>query len=217
MFITRPPEAFSSSPALCTVRTKNSAGRFDLLTQWFAQERRINALLGDRWYPSQSLRGIMLRYLTTLDYSGLPDPNYPHVNFVSLNSWEVRQFWLVLVVLLVVFALFRVYRSADDSGAYSLFFCFLLIVEANVQKLAYVTLLWPILYAGIVMADRTALRSSRWLLTGATAVATLQPLVPGATSQRLMQVLGIDFLGVLIPLTLALLASKVSFKSGAVH
>src|SRR5262245_19034763 len=27
MLITRPPEAFSSSPALCTVRTKNSAGR----------------------------------------------------------------------------------------------------------------------------------------------------------------------------------------------
>jgi hypothetical protein len=113
--------------------------------------------------------------------------------------------------------LFRVYRSADDISAYSLFFCFLLIVEANVQKLAFVTLLWPILYAGIVMADRTAPRSSCWLLTGATAVATLQPLVPGATSQRLMQVLGIDFLGALIPLTVALLASMVSFKSGAVH
>ena len=189
----------------------------DLLTQWFVQERRINALLGDRWYPSQSLRGAMLRYLTTMDYSRLPDQNYPHVNFISLNSWEVRQFWLVMAVLLGLFALFQVYRSADDGGAYSLFFCFLLIVEANVHKLAYATLLWPILYAGIVMADRSAPRSSRWLLTGATAVAILQPLVPGATSQRLMQALGIDFLGVLIPLTVAFLASNVSFRSGAVH
>jgi len=190
---------------------------FDLLTQWFVQERRINALLGDRWYPSQSMRGILLRYFTVMDYSGLPDQNYPRVNFVSLNSWEVRQSWLVMAVLLGLFALFQVYRSADESSAYSLFFFFLLIVEANVHKIAYATLLWPILYAGIVMADRSAPRSSRWLLTGATAVAILQRLVPGATSQRLMQALGIDFLGVLIPLTAAFLASNVSFRSGAVH
>ena len=186
---------------------------FELLAQWFTQERTINALLGDRWYPSQSLRGVMLRYWTATDYSGLPDQNYPHVNFVSWNSWEVRQFWLVLAVLLGLFALVQVYRSANDCIAYSLFFCFLLIVEPNVQKLTYTTLLWPILYAGVLMAERGVSRSWRWLLTGALAVAVLQPLVPGAASQRLMQVLGIDFLGVLVPLTVALLACN-SCNSG---
>jgi len=65
---------------------------FHLLTQWFLQEQRINALLGDRWYPSQSLRGVLLRYFTCMDHWGLPDQNYPHVNLVSLSSWEVRQF-----------------------------------------------------------------------------------------------------------------------------
>jgi len=193
--------AFTAAPALW-LGWGNFVG---LLTQWFAQERTINALLGDRWYPSQSLRGVMLRYLTAMDYSGLPDLNYPHVNFISLGSWEVRQLWLVLAVLLGVFALVQVRRSANDSIAYCLFFCFLLIVEPNVQKLAYTALLWPILYAGVVMANRSAPRSSCWLLTGAAAVAVLQPLIPGAATQRLMQVLGIDFFGVLVPLTVALL------------
>jgi len=159
----------------------------------------------------------MLRYWTAMDYSGLPDQNYPHVNFVSWNSWEVRQFWLVLAVLLGLFALVQVYRSANDCIAYSLFFCFLLIVEPNVQKLTYTTLLWPILYAGVLMAERGVSRSWRWLLTGALAVAVLQPLVPGAASQRLMQVLGIDFLGVLVPLTVALLACDVSSLSATVR
>lgn len=179
---------------------------FHLLKQWFLQEQRINALLGDRWYPSQSLRGVMLRYLTQMDYSGLPDQNYRHVNFVSLPSWEVRQFWLLLAIVLGLLALVWVYRCAHDGAAYSVFFCSLLIIEPNVQRLAYATLLWPILYAGIVMTDQRAPRFTRWLLMGAAAVAVVEPLVPGAASQRLAQVLGIDFLGVLVPLTVVLLA-----------
>ena len=179
-----------------------------LLKQWFLQEQRINALLGDRWYPSQSLRGVMLRYLTQMDYSGLPDQNYRHINLVSLPSWEVRQFWLVLAIVLGLLALVWVYRCGHDAAAYSIFFCSLLIIEPNVARLAYTGLLWPILYAGIVITDQTAPRFSKWLLMGAAAVAVVEPLVPGATSQRLAQVLGIDFFGVLLPLTVAILAQS---------
>jgi len=177
-----------------------------LLKQWFLQEQRINALLGDRWYPSQSLRGVMLRYLTQVDYSGLPDQNYQHVNFVSLPSWEVRQFWLLLAIVLGLLALVWVYRCTHDGAAYSIFFCSLLIIQPNVRGTIYVALLWPVLYAGVVLTDPKAPRFTRWLLMGAAAVAVLEPLVPGATSQRLAQVLGLDFFGVLIPLTVVLLA-----------
>ena len=179
---------------------------FHLLKQWFLQEQRINALLGDRWYPSQSLRGVMLRYLTRIDYSGLPDQNYRHVNLVSLPSWEVRQFWLTLAIILGLLALGWAYRCASDGAAYSIFFCSLLIIEPNVQRLAFVALLWPALYAGIVMTDQKAPRFARWVLLGAAALAVLEPMVPGAASQRLAQVLGIDFFGVLVPLTIALLS-----------
>jgi hypothetical protein len=179
---------------------------FHLLKQWFLQEQRINALLGDRWYPSQSLRGVMLRYLTRMDYSGLPDQNYRHVNLVPLPSWEVRQFWLTLAIILGLLALVWAYRCASDGAAYSIFFCSLLIIQPNVRGTIYVALLWPALYAGVVLTDPKAPRFARWVLMAAAALAVLKPLVPGATSQRLAQVLGIDFFGVLVPLTIVLLS-----------
>jgi hypothetical protein len=98
---------------------------------------------------------------------------------------------------------FWVYRCASEGAAHSIFFCSLLIIEPNVQRIAYVALLWPVLYAGIVMTDQKAPQSMRWVLMGAATVAVLEPLVPGAASQRLAQVLGIDFFGVLVPLTIA--------------
>jgi hypothetical protein len=179
---------------------------FHLLKQWFLQEQRINALLGDRWYPSQSLRGVMLRYLTRMDYSGLPDQSYRHVNFVTLPSWEVRQFWLTLAIILGLLALLWAHRCASDGAAHSIFFCSLLIIQPNVRGTIYVALLWPALYAGVVLTDPKAPRFARWVLMGAAALAVLTPLVPGAASQRLAQVLGVDFFGVLVPLTIVHLA-----------
>jgi len=187
---------------------------FHLLKQWFLQEQRINALLGERWYPSQSLRGVMLRYFTRMDYSGLPDQNYRHVNLASLPSWEVRQFWLVLAIVLGVMMLVWAYRNASDASAYSMFFCLLLIVQPNVHRTMYVALLWPVLYAGIVLTDHKTPWLARWALLTAAAVAVLEPLVPGAASQRLAQVLGIDFLGVLLPLTVVHLACS-SLRTGS--
>jgi hypothetical protein len=179
---------------------------FHLLVQWFLQERRINALLGDRWYPSHSLRGVMLRYLTRMDYSGLPDQNYRHVNLVSLPSWEVRQFWLILTIALGLLALLWAYKCASEGAAYSIFFCSLLFIQPNVWVTMYVALLWPALYAGVVLTDPKTPRFARWVLRGAATVAFFKPLVPGAASQRLAQVLGIDFFGVLVPLTIVHLA-----------
>ncbi|PYV20226.1 MAG: hypothetical protein DMG27_23550 [Acidobacteria bacterium] len=139
-----------------------------------------------------------------MDYSGLPDPNYRRVNLVSWPSIDVRHLWLLLAVLLVLFSMALVYRCVDDAAAYSIFFCFLLIVQPNVHPIIYVTLLWPALFAGIVITDQRCPRFVRWVLKGAAAVAVLVPLVPGASFQRLAQVLGVDFLGVLLPITLAL-------------
>ena len=179
-----------------------------LFEEWYFQELKINALLGDRWYPSQSLRGVMLRYLTCMNYSGLPDQNYRHVNFLSLPSWEVRQFWLALAIALGALALVWAWRCASDCAAHSIFFCTLLILEPNVQHLAYTAMLWPVLCSGVVLMDPRTPQSSKWILRGSAAIAVLQPLIPGAATQRLFQVLGIDFFGVLVPLTLALLISS---------
>ncbi len=179
---------------------------FHLLSQWYAQEKRINALLGDRWYPSQSLRGVMLRYLTRMNYSGLPDTHYRLVNLVSWPSVDVRLAWLVLALLLGLVSLILAGRCRDEAAAYSVFFCFLLVIQPNVAVSIYVTLLWPALVAGGVMADRAAPRTARWLFAIAAVSAALIPLPPGSELQRLEQVLGADFFAVLLPLTIALVA-----------
>ncbi|MGE5327683.1 MAG: glycosyltransferase family 87 protein [Deltaproteobacteria bacterium] len=178
---------------------------FDLFRQWFLQEQRINALLGDRWYPSQSLRGVMLRFLTQMDYAGLPDRNYRHVNFVSLSSTEVRYFWLASAIALGVLALVWVYRCKEDGAAYSIFFCSLMIIEPNVAHLAYTVLLWPFLYAGLAFTDPKAPPWARRLIGLGATLAVVAPLVPGSAAQRLAQVLGVDFFSVLIPVTVGVL------------
>jgi hypothetical protein len=178
-----------------------------LLAEWFFQERRLNVPGGDLWfwYPSQSLHGVMLRYLSVIDYSRVPDHNYRVINFVSLTPATLEAVWLSLAVALFLFSLVWSYRCADEAAVYSNAFCFLVIIEPNAHRLVYVTLLWPALHAGWVLTNRSASPLVRRILLVAVAFAVLMPLVPGAASQRLAQVLGVDFFGVLIPLTVGLL------------
>lgn len=175
-----------------------------LLEKWYAQEKHINAVLGDRWYPSQSLRGVMLRLFTHMNYSGLPDSNYRLVNFVSWPSFDIRYAWLAIAILLGLASMFLVWQCRDNAVAYAIFFCFLLIIQPNVAVQIYITLLWPALVAGKLLAERAMPRGAR-LLTGlAAAFAVAVPLLPGSATQRLLQVLGLHFFLVLLPLTLAI-------------
>jgi len=189
---------------------------FHLLAEWLSQERRLNVAGGDLWfwYPSQSLHGVMLRYLTVIDYSRVPDRHYRLINFASMAPTRLEELWVLLAVALFLFSLVWTYRCADEASAYSIAFCFLLIIEPNVHRVVYVTLLWPALQAGIVVNNRAAPPLARRILLVAVAFAVLVPLVPGSASQRLAQVLGVDFFAVLIPLTVGLLICSKSVYSG---
>jgi len=112
----------------------------------------------------------------------------------------------MLAITLGLLALLWAYRCGSDSAACSIFFCALLIIQPNVRGTVYVALLWPALYAGVVLTDPKAPQFARWVLIGAAALAVLEPLVPGAAWQRIAQVLGVDFFGVLVPLTTVHLA-----------
>ncbi len=74
-------------------------GNIALLRQWTAQEWGTGSLGQQAWFPSQSLGGVLQRYLTAMDYSNWPDPNYPHVNFVAMDPRIVRSLWMVLTVI----------------------------------------------------------------------------------------------------------------------
>jgi hypothetical protein len=186
-------------------------GNTDLLAQWTAQELSTQTSQSEIWFPSQSLRGVMMRYLTVLDYSQMPDSNYRLVHVAALDPAVVRALWAVLAACayFAVLAITSLYHRKVPFGVTeALAFATLVLLQPFSQKYTLVVLLWPAIVAGR-LAER-----SRWnvLLYGATALALFQPIVQGAAAQRLLQVLGMDFATTAL-LTLFLLAS-ILFSAG---
>ena len=131
-----------------------------------------------------------MRYLTVIDYSQVPDANYPQVNVASLNASSVRLIWMVLAGAAYVGFLFLANQTKSAGRLeVALAFCLLAILEPFTQKYALIVLLWPALAAVDLMKDQRV-RIFVWI---AAVLALVQPLAPGASAQRLLQVLGLDF------------------------
>jgi hypothetical protein len=162
-----------------------------LLGQWFSQESHTQLGESEIWFPNQSLRGVMMRYLTVIDYSQVPDSNYAQVNIASLNPATVRLAWMIIAGC--VYAAFLILahrrRRSDGWNDHALAFCLLAILEPFTQKYALAVLLWPTITAAGLMKDARL----RILIYGATVLSLIQPLTPGSNAQRLLQVLGLDF------------------------
>lgn len=186
------------------------AENLDLLGQWFNQEFRTQLGESEIWFPNQSLRGVLMRYLTVIDYVSLPDPNYVQVNVVAMDSAMVRLLWILLAAGLYVGFLVLVHRRRDPDAwlDHALAFCLLALLQPFTQKYALVVLLWPAILAAGLM-EKTV---HRILIISAAALVVIQPLVPGATAQRLLQVLGMDFAAVLL-LTIVMALSASSNRS----
>lgn len=60
-------------------------GNATLLRQWASQEFQTQLGAAEVWFPSQSLRGVLMRYLVEIDYAKLPDPNYHNVNLLAFD------------------------------------------------------------------------------------------------------------------------------------
>ncbi len=166
-------------------------GNLQLLGQWFKQEFHTQMSENEIWFPNQSLRGVLMRYLTTVDYSQVPDANYPQINIANVSSTTVRLIWIVIAgILYAGFLVMQIRRRVDNRFLdIGLAFCLVALLEPFTQKYALALLLWPALAAVGLMARRR----TRILIYGATTLALIQPLAPGASTQRLLQVLGLDF------------------------
>jgi hypothetical protein len=167
-------------------------GNLNLLAQWARQEFSTQTGQAEIWFPSQSLRGVLMRYLTVIDYTQVPDSNYPLVHIAEFDPNAVRLLWMVLAGIAYCGLLFIAARK--EVRPYGLIeglaFAMLVLLEPFSQKYALVVLLWPAIVAARVAGKSKA----RGLLYVAIAVAFIQPLVNGAAAQRLEQVLGFDFL-----------------------
>ena len=168
------------------------ANNLDLLAQWARQEFSTQTGQAEIWFPSQSLRGVLMRYLTVIDYSLVPDSNYPLVHIASVSPVIVRAVWIALAAALYA-GLLVIAASRKDvmfGLMESLAFTALVLLQPFSQKYTLVVLLWPAMVAGRLVGKSRA----QALLFGATALALVQPLISGAAGQRLLQVLGFDFL-----------------------
>ena len=193
-------------------------GTIDLLGQWTRQEVSTQAGATQFWYPSQSLRGILMRYLTVIDYSvvpeseyprylesigypSVPDTNYVLVDIADLDPFFVRMLWLILAGTAygALLMLANKRRNSDGWASHGVAFCALVLLQPFTQKYALAVLLWPALVAGVVMAKRVA--APAWVriaVYSATTLVALQPFLSGSPLQRDLQVVGLDFLATCI-------------------
>jgi len=150
--------------------------------------------LGEAWFPNQSLRGVLMRYFTVIDYSRVPDSNYPQVNIAALDPANVLMVWATISATLYVGLLFVANRGKEVNGwlDHALAFCLVALLEPFTQKYVMAVLLCPALAAGFLIT-RSVKPALRILIYTATLLALVQPLIPGSNAQRLMQVLGMDF------------------------
>src|SRR5688572_20097470 len=164
----------------------------DLLARWARQEFSTQTGQAEIWFPSQSLRGVMMRYLTVIDYSQVPDSNYPLVHVAAITPVTVRAVWTALAGAL--YAALLIIVSQRKNGMFGLMealaFTGLVLLQPFSQKYTLGVLLWPAMVAGRIVGKSRA----RGLLYAATALALVQPFMYGAPAQRLLQVLGFDFL-----------------------
>jgi hypothetical protein len=167
------------------------SGNLNLLGQWFTQEAGIQAGDSEIWFPNQSLRGVLMRYLTFVDYSRVPDSNYALVNIAAVSPAVIRSLWMALAAAIYAAFLFIANRRRESNGwlDHGLAFCLLALLQPFTQKYALAVLLWPAVAAAGLL-DR---QPARVLIYCATIWALIQPLMPGAGAQRLLQVLGADF------------------------
>ncbi len=187
-------------------------GNLNLLGQWFSQEWQTQLGSSEVWFPNQSLRGVLMRYLTVIDYSQVPDSNYQQIHFAALDPELVRAVWLIVAAVAYIGLLGIAARRRHTQGwlEHGLAFCFLALLEPFTQKYALAVLLWPALIAGCLLTKR----SVRVLIYISTALVLIQPFTPGSAAQRLLQVLGFDFAAVVL-LTVAVLVACLKFSNDA--
>jgi Glycosyltransferase family 87 len=167
-------------------------GNLYVLKQWALQEFSTQTGQAEIWFPSQSLRGVLMRYFTVIDYSLVPDSNYPRVHIATMAPIFIRAVWLGLVASLYagLLAITASRKTVLFGVIEALAFTALILLEPFSQKYTLVVLLWPAIVAG-----RLAVKSrARGILWAAIILSCVQPLMYGRNAQRLLQVLGLDFL-----------------------
>jgi hypothetical protein len=195
------------------------SGNISLLREWISQEWGPGSLAVGMWFPSQSLSGVLQRYLTLVDYSTWPDSNYVQLHLLRVDPRFVR--WLSLALAGIGYlGLLWIARKASENTEKgppivltdALALCALPLLQPFSHRIEFVVLLWPAMVAGALVAQRGFPSAwSKALIYTAVVIEAIEPLISGAKMQRLFQVLGVDFWATCL-LTAGLLAAWVEWQ-----
>lgn len=129
------------------------------------------------------------------DYSKLNDSNYPRVNLGSFDPHMVELLWIGLAAAGYIGLLWLARRSAaEELVMHGIAFCALMMLQPFTQMGDLVMLVWPIAVGMAALRARAELPGwAHAALIAAMGVMLFKPLVPGRSAQRLLQVIGADF------------------------
>jgi hypothetical protein len=183
----------------------------ELLRQWCRSEFRSATTPSEGWYfPGQSLRGVLLRYMT----AATPwIPAFPAVHFLSLSPRFVVRAWEAIAGMSYAVTCIAMLRSGPsrrwvwDGLSFSLFtllepFC----LKSGMISLGPAVLVAAALYSGERQHARSLRESvARRLFITACALSFLGAIAQYKPLLRLLLALGLDFYATVMLLTALLL------------
>lgn len=167
-----------------------------LLHDWYVAVHRMGATYSEFYYfPSQSLRGILLRYLTPV---APPLKDFPRINLVSLAPQTAVIIWgltSLAAYLLLVIAMLRSDPGKQWAWDGAVFVIYSLL-EPYAVKSGLISLAPAILIATCLFTlnahRKTAHRASILFLT-ACVISFIQAILQYKPWQRILLTIGVDF------------------------
>jgi hypothetical protein len=183
-------------------------GNIDLHQEWFGKVVNESDFYELNGPPNLSVPGQMVRYITTVPYEErVLDRSYANVNFVEAEPETAKLIGRILAGLIAIISfaiLFLLNRDNRDGQLndgrtfyeFGFVICMMLLVGPRTNIIYFTALFIPyIILLSSFFRRRTLLA---WIVVAATALVTVVlPLVPGARSQRLFVVLGVDTIAAL--------------------
>jgi len=185
-----------------------------LLHEWVAQEAGLGFSSAEIWYPSQSMRGVFLRYFTA---SGGAPADYPDIHIAEFSARTVVAVWVAVSVAVYAWVVWKAYRAVSrtvflwDAAAFVVFSVF----QPFCNKASLISL-WPaILVAGHVLSTVPG-RLTRVAVRTAIGIAVLEIVAQTRFLSRLFEMVGAEFYLMLALLT-ALIAGAANIGAANVN
>lgn len=175
-----------------------------LLRDWYAAVGRVGTTYSEFYYfPGQSLRGLLLRWLTAV---APPLSYFPRINILSLDPKTAVHLWMIAGALL--YSVFAIWMLRSDRRTLWVWdgvaFVIYSMVEPYAVKSGLISLAPAVVTAGCLFGLRgegdgkSAGRAARWanrLFLTACAISFAQAVLQYKPWQRYLLSFGMDFWG----------------------